>query len=94
MIVWLLRCFFEVFVFVIFVCVFLQYLQKDEVCKHKTRKDQAVPRVMKAGALDGPGTNSQQVENRREFRDKTNVGQVFKLSTSFAHFTAEDESQM
>ena len=59
---------------------------------HKTRKDQqAVPRVMKASALDGPGTNSQQVENRREFRDKTNVGQVFKLSTSFAHFAAEDE---
>ena len=59
---------------------------------HKTRKDQqAVPRVMKASALDGPGTNSQQVENRREFRDKTNVGQVFKLSTGFAHFAAEDE---
>ena len=48
---------------------------------------------MKAGALDGPGTDSQQVENRREFRDKTNFGQVLKLSTGFGHFAAEDECQ-
>ena len=60
---------------------------------HKTRKDQqAVPRVMKPSALDGPGTNSQQVENRREFRDKTKLGQVFKLSARFGHFASEVDS--
>ena len=49
----------------------------------------AVPRAMKAGGVDGPGTNWQQVENRREFRDKTNFGRVLKLSTSFGHFAAD-----
>ena len=75
-----------------FVCICNICKKMNLASAHKTRKDQqAVPRVMKASALDGPGTNSQQVENRREFRDKTNVGQVFKLSTGFAHFAAEDE---
>ena len=58
----------------------------------RRQNQQKVPRVMNTNASDGPGTNSQQVENRREFRDKTKLGQVFKLSARFGHFASEVDS--
>ena len=62
-----------------------------EVWKRR-QGQQKIPRVMNTNASDGPGTNSQQVENRREFRDKTKLGQVFKLSARFGHFASEVDS--
>ena len=67
---------------------FAVFAKKYEGWKRR-QNQQKVPRVMNTNASDGPGTNSQQVENRRELRDKTKLGQVFKLSARFGHFASE-----
>ena len=50
----------------------------------RRQNQQKVPRVMNTNASDGPGTNSQQVENRREFWDKTKLGQVLNCRLGLA----------